>query len=630
MQMPMNSDMPFSGKFLPALVGMWLCVAGIGPALGQANDDDPDDDGVPIVGAGSSQSEGANELRSALMRLASNPRDIPALVAAGNAALELGDDNAAVGFFVRAAQLAPDDGKVKAGLASALVRRENPYDALALFDEAVKLGVSEREIAADRALAFDLVGDNASAQRNYQMAILDGSPPDAVIRNYAMSLAISGQKSAAEEQLLPLLRKQDSAAWRTRAFVYAVSDDEDEAVSIAYATMPRDLASNMAPYLRYMGRLTPAQQAAAAAFGHFPRTADIGRENPRNARYARNASSQLIPQGEPLVSGKGVRTKQAKPSREKRRRPGKDGIATAAAEPPVAPKIEPQAPLPVPQDLTAAANPLPPAAASSAAAPSGAALPVAQSTPRPDEQPARDASNDAAGVPVADSGQLATSQAEEPPKPAIPGFASLGGGVSANSTTGEDGAENPAPDAGAEPPVQPFDLAELTVQQKANKAAAATPNPEQTQPVIQDVPRSFNAIMGTIDVPAEQLAMNEDAVDITSFEPPRPKPMAKSEPKPEKPKPPAHPSRHWVQVAGGANVKTLPREWKRLSDIAPGAFKDKKGYWTPLRFTNRLLAGPFESEAAAQDFVNLLAKSDISAFTFTSPEGQEITPLNTD
>ncbi|MFX8485436.1 tetratricopeptide repeat protein, partial [Acinetobacter baumannii] len=91
-----------------------------------------------------------------------------ALIDAGKAALGMGDVDAAIGFFARADQLSPNNMRVKAGLAGALVRSENPYDAIPLFAEAEKAGALDAALTADRGLAYDLVGDNATAQRHYR------------------------------------------------------------------------------------------------------------------------------------------------------------------------------------------------------------------------------------------------------------------------------------------------------------------------------------------------------------------------------------------------------------------------------------------------------------------------------
>jgi len=110
------------------------------------------------------------------------------------------------------------------------------------------------------------------------------------------------------------------------------------------------------------------------------------------------------------------------------------------------------------------------------------------------------------------------------------------------------------------------------------------------------------------------------------------KPDAKADPKkkvPAKPEPAkAEPARIWVQVAGGADEKALSGAWDKVADRAPAAFKGKSGWSTPLRATNRVLAGPFKTNDEAQAFVNQLRKKDIQAFVFTSEAGQKVTRLS--
>jgi hypothetical protein len=56
-------------------------------------------------------------------------------------------------------------------------------------------------------------------------------------------------------------------------------------------------------------------------------------------------------------------------------------------------------------------------------------------------------------------------------------------------------------------------------------------------------------------------------------------------------------------------------------------FAGKQAWSTPLRATNRVLAGPFKSDAEARSFVNKLSKTGVSAFTFASDEGQIVKRL---
>jgi tetratricopeptide (TPR) repeat protein len=247
-------------------------------------------------------------LNDAQRRLARDPRSLQALIDAGQASLSLDDIDAADGFFRRAEAIAPGDGKVKAGIASVFVRRRQPAEALRLFAEAEQAGEPMRFHAAERGLAYDLIGDNARAQQEYRSFLSLGEDP-LVTRRLALSQAIAGDQRASETTLLPLLQRTDLAAYRTRAFALAILGKPEEAVSIAETMLPAALASRMAPYLRYMPRLTRAQQAAAANLGIFPQAAQIGRDDPSLAALAssaaapvpaRTADARLMPAGEPL------------------------------------------------------------------------------------------------------------------------------------------------------------------------------------------------------------------------------------------------------------------------------------------------------------------------------------------
>lgn len=344
-----------------ALLG---AVASVSLTSAQAQEEGPD---APETGYSSldvAQPRGTRELQNALQRLALYPGDIDALIDAGNAALLLQDPQAAIGFFARADEMSPGNGRVKAGLGSALLLNENPYEALRLFDEAKRLGVPETVYAADRGLAYDLVGNSNAAQDDYELALRRGAD-DETIRRYALSLGISGDRAAAEARLDPLLRKRDAAAWRTRAFVLAVSGDAEGAIAIADATMPKRMAASIEPFFRFMGRLTPAQQAAAAHFGHFPAAAAVGKDDPRNRQYASlgtprvrsgRADAGLIPAGEPLGPTPETKSRRvAKVDKSQRRIPGKlskkerEAIALAQAQAAAQPvPVQTRAPGPVP------------------------------------------------------------------------------------------------------------------------------------------------------------------------------------------------------------------------------------------------------------------------------------------
>jgi len=297
-------------------MALLVALSGAVPALAQTNGEAVSQAVVqPLPPAG------VAELNSALRRLARNSRNVGALVDAGNASLKVGDVDAAIGFFGRAEELFPGNSAIKIGLAAAFTRKQRPLDALRLFDEAERAGASTDGLASDRGLAYDLVGDNVSAQRHYQTA-LSGAENAGTRQRLALSHAMAGDREGFERILGPLVAQGDASAYRTRAFGLAILGEDAEAVAIAEAVMPRNLSARIAPYLRYMPRLTKAQQAAAANLGVFPRAAQIGRDNPNIAQYAnspqgRNADARLVPSGTPLGRPEDSSSPRRRPDRSR-------------------------------------------------------------------------------------------------------------------------------------------------------------------------------------------------------------------------------------------------------------------------------------------------------------------------
>ena len=237
-------------------------------------------------------------LGDALSRLAQDATDVSALLDAGEASLELGDIEAAIGFFGRANDLSPNNARMKLGLAKAYTRSRRPVEALRLFAEAEQAGVTTAQMAEDRGLAFDLVGDAASAQQLYRVALANGAG-DEITRRLALSQAISGDREGFEATLLPLLQKRDVSAYRTRAFGLAIMGKAREAKEIANTMLSSGMGARMAAYFEYMPRLTKAQQAAAGNLGIFPRAAAIGTDDRRIANYSGTSAQTAQPAPQP-------------------------------------------------------------------------------------------------------------------------------------------------------------------------------------------------------------------------------------------------------------------------------------------------------------------------------------------
>ena len=313
------------------------------------------DQQTPAVVPNIVEPAGAVELRDAMRRISFSPSDADALADAGNASLLLGDANAALNFFTRANAIRPNNSRIVSGLAIATVRTENPFEALRLFDDAVRLGASERSIAADRALAFDLLGNFGRAQQDYQLARTVASSDDIIIRQ-AVSLSLAGQKEQADAMLVPLLQRNSPTAWRARAIMLAARGDLRESNKVAQGFMDAPSAQKMERFFRLMPNLTGAQQAAAVHLGHFPTSQSVGRDSEQVRRVAATVpqsvvspgQNRLIPSGAPLGTkptaardAKSEAKPQSKPDRKtQERNEVQAAVATTPRPDPVFAKVD--------------------------------------------------------------------------------------------------------------------------------------------------------------------------------------------------------------------------------------------------------------------------------------------------
>lgn len=620
-------------------------------------------------------------LNAALARLGRDPRDVAALVEAGEAANAMGDVDAAVGFFRRADQMSPGNAKVKAGLAGATVLKGDPIDALPLFEQAEKAGASVADIAADRGLAYDLVGDNLTAQTFYKAALSKGEN-DEVRRRLALSQAIAGDIKTSEATLMPLLRKQDKPGWRARAFTLAISGDTKQAVQVANTILPGPLAESISPYLRYMPRLTPAQQAAAANLGKFPRASEIGRDDPRIAAYVSRlgprpsiaaADAGLIPQGKALgkdSAGKAATSRATRQAATRTTRLAKADV-TRVAPPEPKPTIERDSdgelpPVAATQIAKATPTPVPTPTPTPApvAAPTQrialAEVPARASTPTPTPSPTPARAPIPAPTPAPSPSPVPTtaSSASAAPRQGLAAAPTRtpGAGFDLSALPNSQAAVAPPPEpspadmldaatpGGASPRAQ-------TVAVAARPATAppvgATQTPSAQLPQRQSEPTSLADVFADLGAPVVQSTPVSGAVDIRKIDPARPAPKPdprvlekeaeakakaaadkKAAEKKAKPAPPSHPSRIWVQIGVGRDKSAIAYDWRKWSKDTPALFKGRAAYVSDMGRTNRILAGPFESNKAANEFIGKLGKAGMDgAYIWTSPAGQVVDAL---
>jgi hypothetical protein len=577
----------------------------------------------------------ADRLAEQMRILATDPRNVPALLAAGELSARLNDPAAAAGFFARAQALAPGNPRVAAGQAMVMVRAERPGEALRLFALAERGGVAMAPYASDRGLAYDLIGAQAHAEREHRIAMAQGAD-DETVRRYAYSLGISGRTDEAMKILDPLLRRSDRAAWRARAFILAMNGDAAGADRIA-ASMMGGVGTALAPFFRRLPALAPADKAFAVHFGELRRTP------------SRIADAQVAP---PLPTIAQVQ------------------VAAASPPPPLPPRARASgsefASISPERRMSARERRAQEAAAARQAAADAEAKRVADARAAQEAETRRQAEaarlaeqqrlemervaaaqRQAAAQRLADAERAAQAQREADARAAQ------------ERATREAEARRAAEAATASAAAPPPAAAPVEVARAPEPAPEVAPQPK---PRVGGEDNVIARIMAGITIPASELGVDplpgRDAEPAPEPQPATPAAVAavvKPKPEPVKPVTPAkadpkaktdakaktdskakpkvdpakaEPARHWVQVAGGADVKALPKAWKAAAADAPAEFRGKQAWTTPLRFTNRLLAGPFKTPAAAQDFVNAIKKKGVSAFAWTSEAGQKIEKLD--
>lgn len=662
----------------------------------------------------------ADLLATQMRQLAANPRDLQALATAGELSIRLGDLSGAAALFARADKVDPRSGRVKAGMGSILVRSERPGEALRFFQQAESYGWSPARFAADRGLAYDLIGEGERAQRDYRLALRSGKD-DETVRRYALSLGIAGRQAQALEQLDPLVRRQDRAAWRARAFVLAMGGDTAGAAKIAAAMMPAAMGQGLGAFFQRLPALSATDRAFAVHFGEIYATPE------------RLADARLAPRLAPLTPEPGIApagvqvTAASAPLRQNDRRGGapvqsapvRSVAPGSVVQPParqsagaptrvagtstVRPSTGPQggaltpaqgtrrgsAPLPVGRVALAAAAPAPTVAAPATSSASAGVTPVVLRSP--------------AATPAGSTSSPPVQVASVRPTATSPVAAPTGGPVTPIAVSGPPAPQAPprsgyapqvAAPAPASAPVAPVESAAVTARAdsvlarivanlsipaaelgiapiRPDPAPIAVPvaverapaSPEGKRVVAEasakeardvavrrvvaatltgdaqaDEPdttgrRTRNGRTPTLetlaakDVPATAkttaAARKKAAADKQAA---AEKKALADKAAAEKKAARAHPPRIWVQVAAGANQRDLDRTWSQTKGKAT-ALASRTGYSTPVRASNRVLTGPFKTAAEARALVNQLAKQGVSAFSFTSEAGQEITKL---
>ena len=570
---------------------------------------------APII----AEPAGAAQLRAAMRRISLNPSDADAMADAGNAALALGDANAALNFFTRANTLRPGNSRIVAGLATATVRTENPFEALRLFDQAVSLGANERAIALDRALAYDLLGNFGRAQQDYKLARTASISDDLIIRQ-AVSLSLAGQKDAADAMLLPLLQPNSATAWRARAFMLAARGDLRESTKVAQGFMDASSVLRIERFFRLMPSLTDAQKAAAIHLGHFPTGQAVGQDSEQVRRIAStlpqapvvSGDNRLIPSGTALgpkaAPSRDSKTMAPKPDRKRvQKAPEQKEIPAIVANIPEAQKL-PKTATSQPGTATVRGK-LEEAKSSQIAsvsnnAPTPTAITVAPTpaviTPAPPPAVITTAPPPAAITPAPTPAPTPAAITPAPATVIVPAVITLQPSQSSGATV------EPPPSA------------------QAPAVAVQAPEPAPAAPAASSR-FDLGAIVEAIDIPESEQRPSQVPVDLKKLKPVvkvDPKLAAKAKAEKE------HPARFWVQIATG-NADALGFDYRKISKTYAALLKSRNAFTAKWGRTDRLLVGPFANQNAAKKWESDFKKAGGVAFIWKSEIGEVVNPLKT-
>lgn len=573
----------------------------------------------------------ADDLRDAILRIGRSPTDSDALYDAGDASLRIGDPLVALDFFRRAERINPSSGRIKMGIAKTQLNLENPVEALRLFDLAAGLGVAAKDMAFDRGLAYDLIGNFSRAQQEYSLASASLASNELTIRQ-AISFSLAGNHAYADGLLNPLLRANDPKAWRARSFLLAARGETKESYKIAQGFLQARDAENLRPYLRSMEKLTGAQQAAAVHFGNFPASEAIGKDGDAIRIASANTdllkeqgSNRLTPVGAPLgpVANQTRLSKRDKRRAETQAKNAQIAATKQKAEAAkLASKIEAAE-----ENVKVAAVPTRPTIANAAPQTQGTAVQGSIQNPVTDPNvAARDET--APGfvslpdIKIAELPQTAAIATEAPIDISagdentgrltrvgdLAGAkfseAAVSDSVSNNVDLGDfiSSLEIPEED---QQPVAVVDLDAIKEQQLEERRIEKLAQERADRLIAQREAAAKKAA----ERAAERAADEKRAEEVKRAEAEKNK------------------ARYWVQLATGSDASALQFDYRRMSRKQAELFKGKSGATSKWGQSNRLVVGPFDNLTEAKAFESEFRKGGGDGFVWRSGDGTIVTPL---
>jgi len=277
---------------------------------------------------------------------------------------------------------------------------------------------------------------------------------------------------------------------------------------------------------------------------------------------------------------------------------------------------------------------------------------VAAATPTPAPAPRRVVPKPAPAPTPVPTSTPAAAKPPPGPTPAPPPVAASASPmrVDPRPATSTPAASPPTTSAAGAPIGPGFSIADIKPSAPAAASPPAAPSAAPSTATSAAAPlASLADIVGSIEIPAEELARPDDAIGADTLAKllddkrkaeaaeaakrekeeaaAKAKAEADAKAKEEAARKKAHPARIWVQIATGANLRALAFDYNRFEKRNAALFKGKAGATAEWGQTRRLLVGPFANRKAAQDWLAEYKKAEGDGFLFNSEVGEPVDPL---
>lgn len=158
----------------------------------------------------------------------------------------------AIAILMRTSVTSPDDGALNGELGKILIERGAFPEALSFLSKAAAKRTTDWTIYSAAGVAYDQMGDHASAQDSYKTALLHAPRQPTVLNNLGLSYAMAGDLKKAEAALRQAAATNGSSQ-RVRlnlALTVGLQGRFEEAERLASADLPAEMARKNVSYLR--------------------------------------------------------------------------------------------------------------------------------------------------------------------------------------------------------------------------------------------------------------------------------------------------------------------------------------------------------------------------------------------